>query len=426
MPRRKSTKSSKKKSYTRRSYKSGKPRRNWSNSTGTRFYEPYFSNPTIGHGNRYQVGQKPTWEAMASLEVVRNPFADTTQQPRFPDGKASESIGFRGQMIAEFEQANDGVVELLFFPGVDCCCVLRNVFSDANPSTLGTPNVLSYMELQQHLRADLTISDTAGTINIEQSRSTAIAKWRPVSYGMHISLVNNADENDGWWEAIRVSLSNETDSYSVPVAANGAAQPPDNTANEVAISVIHKMPDLKSSQMLANQSYSTGKLRDIHQVLFCLNPEMKEHAFNDVPLRTQVTSVLPETDSNQIPVAYKSTDMLPAETPVIGRTSTLPNVRAQDSVMDAFVDTSYDAIFVRIHGRPAVGGRSASRFTVHTVQNQELVYDENSENAKFHQGSLSAGRLISELYIDDVNGQPAAIDAAGTNARTNYRRAGYL
>ena len=359
-----------KKSTRRTAYKNRQPTTGrWSNTVGTRGRSDYWRNPTIGGGTKILNARNTfnDWDALTSLKVVANPFSDATQQPRFPDGKASESIGFRGQMIGEFTQKDTTVCDILFFAGLNTCLVLEGVDASGLTTAQNVPEV-KHMSLQRHGRG--TIDATAKTIT--QNDSTMIAKWRPVSYGLHVSLVNNSDENDGWWEAVRMTPTTDGSAYTLADLLEGGFTEPDQ-----AVTVLHNVPDLASSQMLANQSYSTGKLRNIHNVLFNLNPEMKEHEFNDLPKVLEFPSLGVAVSDGTVGIDQTITQ----------GTNNYPvgNSTALHSPVHAYVDTSYDMIFIRLHGRPASGGREASRFTCHTVMNQELIYDEKSENVKFHQ-----------------------------------------
>ena len=74
----------------------------WSNSVGTRFTQSRLNNPTVGYGNtNMRTRHLNSHDGLACKAVVMNAFSDATQQPRYPDGKASDSIGFRGQRISE-------------------------------------------------------------------------------------------------------------------------------------------------------------------------------------------------------------------------------------------------------------------------------------------------------------------------------------
>eukprot|EP00977_Amphora_coffeiformis_P008889 scaffold2015_cov186-Amphora_coffeaeformis.AAC.2 len=47
----------------------------------------------------------------------------------------------------------------------------------------------------------------------DQSNILYVAKWRGVSYGFFLQTVNNADKNDGYWEAIRLSPLQDINEY---------------------------------------------------------------------------------------------------------------------------------------------------------------------------------------------------------------------
>jgi len=437
----------------------GKP---WSNSVGTRYTPRFWVNPTVGQTS-FMRGRN-TWtteEAQACLEVVKNAFSDATNQPRFPDGKASESIGYRGQMITEITQRGSETMDILFYCGVNTPLTITGgnltSVSDLQNTRVADKGGFSLMTLQNHVRGIFTRANDHGdniagvqSWNIEQPNSVAIAKWRPVSYGLMLSLVNNAEENDGWWEACRVTVAQDKSMYGMSIYeafAQDTADPPAPAPNQNAspnpaaavprddptrpLEFVHKHPTMSSSMMLQNQSYSTGKLRNIHHVVFQLNPELRTHEFNDLPKRTNVKGAKvgydtfrqnPNnnpawTEGQRVDSDYTATaDMGDDARNGFVDLGTEPNGkdRIEDEGYGSFLDTSFDAIYIRIHGNPGseINGaavRGPSRLTAHVVMNQELVYDETSENAKFHQAGSPNHPGISRLVHNSKTDNAASV-----------------
>lgn len=381
-------------SYTR------KRRRNtpWSNSVGTRYAQRALYNPTVGGGKRIRSRHSAdTAEARACRSVVLNAFSDATQQPRFPDGKATESIGFRGQMITEVSQNTPGTIDLLFFAGINTCVVMSGADGTSLNDTQNAAPV-KHMTLNRHCRADITSTAASGVteVNVDQAASTMIAKWRVVSYGLLLSLVNNADENDGWWEAIRITPSNDKGDYVLAQRQVGT-----DSVEDQPVALLHRMPALSSSQMLANQSYSTGKLRNIHNVTFQLNPEMNTHEFSDLSKIAKINGIAGGDLSCPLDANANEID-----NPITLAEDAFN--RASSSHVDGWVDLQYDAIFIRIHGQNGTNGKAPSRLTCHTVMNQELVYDERSENQKFHQQPIG-----DPMLTDKIKQETAAANGNG-------------
>lgn len=56
------------------------------------------------------------------LAVYHNPFSRATKQPKIPDGKVTESLGFQTQAVKELVPVTggDGMLHLLMFAGQNC------------------------------------------------------------------------------------------------------------------------------------------------------------------------------------------------------------------------------------------------------------------------------------------------------------------
>lgn len=363
-------------------------RRAWSNSVGTRFRKQYWINPTVGRGKSIRNKTVSSSEAAACMAVALNAFSDKTMQPRFPDGKANESVGMKYQMINEVEYTVDGEMEIIFFPGLNCAIHVQHATSKSLGAQTSTDNnaQTKVQRITNHITGPV---ETAGDlVTMQQVDERHVAKWRVVSYGLLLSLVNNSEENDGWWEACRITPSNDIRQYGVTVAGTGgSAEGPYGTQ---PLTFWHDIPVLTSSEMLNQASYTTGKLRNIHNVLFQLNPEYEDREFVD--LSKETTMRVPSLSAAYgIPLDAGNNAYPPGATQWLGgkcERSDNSSPRINDEAVSQFIDGAFDAIFIRIHGVDNSSGRSPSRLTMHSVMNQEIVYDEKALNAKFHQGSV--------------------------------------
>jgi hypothetical protein len=91
-----------------------------------------------------------------------------------------------------------------------------------------------------------------------------LAKWRIVSTGLKINLINSSEYNDGYFEAIRISMGQENTAHDEDAL---------RTELNAAIGV-------NNSQMIDQPSYVTGKLKDIHKFVFQCRPDGLNHDFN--------------------------------------------------------------------------------------------------------------------------------------------------
>ena len=230
----------------------------WSNSVGTRWKTKFFVNPTLGSGKSIRSrARSNTPEANACMAVALNAFSDKTMQPRFPDGKASESVGMKYQMINEIEYTELSTMEIIFFPGLNTCIHVKNATSKSLGARTSPENQYQgkIQRVSNHVTGDVSVQTSASGTQVfrfEQANERHVAKWRVVSYGLLLSLVNNSEENDGWWEACRITPSNDISDYAVSANVDPASPTITQPFN-----FFHKVPNLTSSEMLNSASYCT-------------------------------------------------------------------------------------------------------------------------------------------------------------------------
>jgi hypothetical protein len=124
---------------------------------------------------------------------------------------------------------------------------------------------------------------------VKQNSETCISKWRLVSQGLRLSLINNSDNNEGWWQACRVQIDpKELSVRGSPMTGANAnektvvcATP---TGTDTWATTANKFPGTSVvKDMLENTTYQSGKLRDIHKHMFTLNPEAEKNLFIKLP-----------------------------------------------------------------------------------------------------------------------------------------------
>jgi hypothetical protein len=417
----------------------------WSNSTGTRYERPEWTNPTIGRGKGIRAGGRDDSALGAKcLSVAINAFSDATQQPRFPDGKANESVGMKYQMINEIEAVTGGEIEILFFPGLNACILVKDAVSKSlgERSTFENSATTKLQRVENHVSGEVRlelINPTAPApqysldnlkVTFTQPEERMVAKWRAVSYGLLLSLVNNSEENDGWWEACRISPPADAREFAMSLIYPNLTVAQINTSPREFTQFPHitqpfnifpVMPQISSSQMLNTPSYSTGKLRNIHNVIFQLNPDFGTHEFIDMNRSTTINGtsffdqdVAAEGHPFDVDTAALGNPQQPRDNgaPLTalaahkGITFGRAVPQIEDTPLDTFFDHTFDAIFIRIHGVDGKGGRSPSRLTMHSVMNQEIIYDEKAHNARFHQPSVyhrGHDKLKSSVSAAQVN-----------------------
>lgn len=209
----------------------------------------------------------------AYTKSLLDPFDKGMSQPKLLDGKVARSSGIRLRATGEITCNISGSTYIALFPGASNVLCWR---VDSDPLV---PEVTP-VEFQGHLD---TIADRA---NVKATRTVGTA--------LRLSLVNSADQNEGYWEAARIPTS--ALDFSFVGGGTAAAQ------------------TLGNLDLSNYQTYLTGKLRDIHRYQFKLNA-----IDNDIDFSRILT-----------------------EPPDVSQ----------------FVSEQWDTIIIKIHGRVEVGAPS--------------------------------------------------------------------
>jgi len=298
-------------------------------------------------------------EARANLAVYANPFSTSSTSPRIPDNKVYSSCGIRLQAVGEFTNDTTAPMNFLLFPGINNSLLSTScVGLDPN----GALPFTNHARLQ-NVEGDIT--------QFTQDPAQSIHKWRTVSCGMKVTLINNSDENDGWFEAIRIQGSFDSGFGLRFVDGKGYVASTDNAV----------LPAVTAGNLVEHPTYITGKLRDIHKYMFQLNPQGSDHEFQIVPRDFS------GSEANQVLVDNENFDM----------------------------------VFLRIYGRP--GASTPTRVMVHVVHNQEIVYDEGSTMVRYH-GNTRGSALMVATARKRILQNPASQRAA-KRPRTAYASYSY-
>lgn len=296
------------------------------------------------------------------LAVYKNPFTTYTTNPKIPDGKATMSAGLRVQAVKDIKfSAVNETLHILLLPGCNNGAIIlgnngtamtdKNMFYK-NQVAIKTESMAP--DLLDDDNKPITTSSTntyKGEVGVIETGET---KWRLVSQALKLTLVNNSDENDGWWEAIRTTCN---------AKSFGLVENNESSYYHVGFNSTTALPDVSlTDTIVENNTYASGKLRDIHRYLFQLHPTVNDHDFKScVDIRTQ------------------------------------PD---QASMMPYLMDDSFDCIYIRVYGRSAADGRNPTRLMAHIVANQEVIYDEDEVMTRFHTETKRAGQGVLERTKD--------------------------
>jgi hypothetical protein len=317
------------------------------------------------------------------LHVYNQPFSFSTNQPKIPDGKMQLSVGMKLQNVTELNipttGTNAGVIWVLLQPtlGSAMCWRHGGEVDDVNHKAHG-------------LWSESSSPIDGNIFNVDSGDGgERIDSWRVVSQAMKFQLINNADENDGWFEAIRVSPLKDEGNWSLQSIST---QP----INADDFFLTAKDPKDYDSNMVEHATYFTGKLRDIHKYQFRLAPMNGDH---DIRL-----------GHNRMFIGVDETANVSTDQRVDLANS---NSEGYDFIKNN-IDITYDMILVKIHGRAGTD-INGTKLLCHTVQNQEVSFNENSALHRFHTETLKNSNAVKYHSKRRRQGNTPAVDKHDTD-----------
>lgn len=208
-----------------------------------------------------------------------------------------------------------------------------------------------------------------------------ISRWRCVSHGLQLKLLNASDEDDGWWEAIRVKQMANGGDYNLEATSGGNSFFP-----------VPMLADLRNQQLSNDQTYSTGLLRDLYKVQFnCLQKD------------DEVDFIEMEDPLNVTADAMAMGSLLTGSFAVSGHPDNVEMAKAASQV----VPTAYDMVYIRLHCKDQ--GTGGSRLHYNCMSNQELVYEDGKREARYMTKTESIGSGAMSLHLQGrrANGNAA-------------------
>jgi len=327
--------------------------------------------------NAVEEGKMSANEVKNQLHMVHNPFADKTSQPKIPDGKTNESLGFQTQTVQEIGNATgDDTMHIMLYPGMNTGVVIDNTASTIAGRTYYIPTFFGSSGVDWS-----DVINSVGAWNVRGVDDYAL--WRVVSQGLQLKLLNPVDQDDGWWEAVRITTELDNEDYKL-TTGNDSTQPGGNNGT---LAPIRLLQGPLQQQTLANeQSYSTGLLRDLHRVQFELHGQKDHHDF------------IHQRDEIRFPSGSIS-PVTVGGAPFEG--SFPPGWEEPKDLIQQFCDTSYDMVYIRLHCRANTGTAPflGSRFHLNCVSNQEVVFDHTERESRFHTKTHTIGTGASSIHM---------------------------
>lgn len=303
----------------------------------------------------------------AQLHQLHNPFADVTSQPKIPDGKVDSSLGFQTQIVKPIANKIDqSTVELVLFAGMNAA-VTTNHTDQANLSdhTTWTPGFVGSNAVDWSAATDPAtdyVVETKDDYNL----------WRTVSAGMRLKLMNSVEEDDGWWEAIRITPEFLVKHYRLATVDNAT-----DRANSGTLVPTGLFAEYSDQSLVNENSYSTGLLRDLQNVQFDLHGRLDHHDF----VQKRGNLRLEAAAQNAVNLINMSSVLKEGHDDAY-------------ELINQFIDPGYDMIYIRLHCRPNVLNsetHKGSRFHMNVISNQEIVFDNDQRESRFQTPSISLG-----------------------------------
>lgn len=259
---------------------------------------------------------------------MRNPFSTATTTPKVGDGKIGYSVGSREGIAVQVSDPN-GEICFILSPGLN-----SSLQAITNNKQGETPDI-EYFDNT----LDQQLSNTGKKLPSNPDR------YRLVSAGVRLTCINNSENNNGWFEAIRVPMSYSTDA---PTAKDDTDIDLVGSTFDVITGNVGNMvvnPDCESKLRISRSwaihpSYVTGKLRNLEKHLFYLQPT----GDRDVVLNLDATTQF---------------------------------------------DKSFDVVMIRIHAAASTDATQQLTVMAHCVSNWELNFDANNPRSRYHSPSYN-------------------------------------
>lgn len=294
-----------------------------------------------------------------------DPFA-RNRLPKIPDGSVTESHGRQHRSTAAFSMVANTIYDFMLFPGLGtgfCWRLAGQTWSGVGTTTGG---------FLQHtgVFGALNLTPNAGALANTVTDNNNINKWRYVSGGVKLKLLNNDNQNDGWWEAVRIAKTATDNDMSL--VRPGFATPVVATA----YTDLYLLPDMDkyptSLQFANDPSYSCGRLKDINKTKFLL-PRADNH-MSWIDAHKEISITQAAIAGNSIPIAS--------------------GTNSPSLLQQTYYDPSFQCVLIRVYA-----GVNGSQLLIEYASNVELVYDESSSFQSFMTASRatpSSAKAASE------------------------------
>lgn len=299
---------------------------------------------------RVRMRQRPMSNTVINnIKGILNPHA--ASKPRLMDGATATSQSHQNKIVTDITIAADKTAVILLSPslGVPLISMVDTGLTTTTPHNNSTADY--------HIDTTFLSATTPWAGNCSQKGD--IAKWRVVSEGLKVKLLNTTSNNDGWFECFRVSKGcpvYQMELWEVVTATNDAFMRPKYdylTGLEANVASSHERP-----------SYFAGSIKDIDKYYFKLNPFAEEHPFVNNVHAFEITGTTTHSNASGTDVWKPSN----------------ADTQSYRPMWDAQYDDTHDQIAIIVHA-----GANGTKLLLDMAQNLEVVYDHDSTLSRYHQ-----------------------------------------
>nr|QKY77694.1 capsid protein [Haslea ostrearia associated bacilladnavirus] len=324
------------------------------------------------------------------LKPLLMPFDRTNMQPKIPDGKVGTSIGQKFTTTREhFNVGAGNIMHALLFPGQSGGLVVIGC-QNFGTQPISTP--------AYNGGGGFTYAHDAVT-----SMSTLLAKegyhsWRVVSQAARFELLNAAEEDDGWWEACRVTDTTSMFDYQLVQHDNEAGR--DNGT----IIPYWLLATFQSKPITDEMTYESGRLKDLHKREFQLHQVKDEVDF------TQLCSPTVIEGGNETGIGSPGSPYLVDWNGIGGANNGEKYGMQNYNAIRNYIDFGYDMIYFRFHCRAAA---TPTRLLTHVVSNQEIQFSSDAGESRYQTLSARVPQAAATLAARANGGKTASVPVQG-------------
>lgn len=333
-------------------------------------------------------------------QVINRPFA-RNRNPRLPDGSAIESHGRQFRMVQDINLSPNSVYVMHIYPGLHSGVLVykeaefnspdaqwivprglgsavtnNNIFGQAFLHEGGVNDPIAGWENLTSLPA-YSASGETGRKDLDFWSSKNIERWRMLSNGVHVNLLNNLDEADGWFEACRTPMENNcsalywTDSQlGASTTGNPGISFEPGKVGQKCLSYVAAI-NPQSMNMAQQPGYLTGSLRDINKVMFRSKKIGQTHSWISGTEHSYIDNQIMQVTEPETSIVHTGLQCHPSQS------------NSPQAVMDKLTDRNFDTVFIRIHTGSVGSGANKAKLLIDYVTNHEYVYDTGSSYASF-------------------------------------------